>query len=236
MPTIQAYLEDAISDLFGSKIHVVGAGRTDAGVHAINQTAHFTPTRDARNYSLTKAFLSALPSDIVVKKAELAPPTFNAQKSASGKTYLYRIWNQPIPSAIHSKRALYMRVPLDLDILNKEAQDLVGTHDFNCFRTEGSGVGSTIRTITDAKFTKSQDFVEFRISGSGFLRQMVRNIVGTLLQIPLGHRKTGSIAQLIASKDRTQAGPAVPAHGLYMESVHYPEEITQELSLLDNRR
>ncbi|MDZ4678092.1 MAG: tRNA pseudouridine(38-40) synthase TruA [Oligoflexia bacterium] len=225
IPSIQGFMENAVEKLYGQKITIFGAGRTDAGVHALNQIAHFIPTRDPHSYNFVHAFQSLLPTDIVVKKAESVPVNFHAQTSAVDKTYIYKIWNEPIPSAIRSKRSLFIRKPLDIAKLNKAAQYFVGTHDFAALRTLGSAAKTTVRTVNWVKFTKNEDFVEFQINGNGFLKQMVRNIVGTLLQIELNDRHPDSIPELIATRNRQFAGPTVEPQGLYLKEVTYPIEL-----------
>ena len=227
IPSIQATLEDAVMKLMSveKKIPLFGAGRTDAGVHAINQVAHFIPPVDVRRFNFVHAFQALLPEDIVVKKAELVPADFHAQNLALSKTYIYRIWNEPIPSALRAKKSLWIRLPLNEQRLNKACQDLVGTHDFNAFRSLGSFVNTTTRTIHWAKFIRTGEFLEFHINGSGFLKQMVRNIVGTLLQIELNDRNPESLPGLIKSLDRRQAGPTVAPQGLYLDEVFYSPEL-----------
>lgn len=228
IPTIQEIIEDGLSLLFRQKIVLIGAGRTDAGVHASNQVAHFTPPRSAKEFNLVHAFQALLPPDITVKKAELVPGHFHAQNSATSKEYVYKVWNQPVPSALRSSKSLWIRRPLDVERLNQASQLLLGTRDFNCFRSEGSAVKSTVRTLYSAQVVKAGDFIEFRFLGSGFLKQMVRNIVGTLLQIELNSRSPESIPQLIDSRDRRQAGPTVEPQGLYLERVFYSPELDNQ--------
>jgi tRNA pseudouridine38-40 synthase len=223
--SIQQSLEEAAEKFLKEKISIFGAGRTDAGVHALNQVAHFDTSKDVDNYNLVRAFNSHLPEDITIKAAEKVGTHFHARKSAVSKTYMYKIWNNEIPSGLNQKRALWIRKPLDLDRLNQACLDITGTHDFNCFRSEGSYTRSTERTINSAKFTKSGEFIEFRVNGNGFLKQMVRNLVGTLLQIELNERDPESLPGLIASRDRTQAGPTMAAHGLYLEQVFYSPQL-----------
>lgn len=220
-PSVQQKLEEALAILFNEKVGLVGASRTDKGVHARNQVAHFRAPREVDTYNFIRAFPAYLPPDIVVKKAELVPDDFHAIKSAVAKTYVYRIWNNDIPSALLLNRALWIRKPLDIERLNRACRHLIGTQDFNCFRSEGTETQTTVRTINSAKFIKSEGFIEFHINGSGFLKQMIRNIVGTLLQIEMNGRDEDSIPALIASRDRTQAGPTVEPQGLYLEKVHY---------------
>lgn len=224
-PTIQEKLEEALLQLFKEKVSVIGSGRTDKGVHAINQAAHFDAPRDVSHFDLIRAFWPYLPSDIAVKDAKVVSSEFHAQRSAVSKKYIYRILNRHSPSALYAKRALWIRKPLNLELLNEGAQLLIGTHDFNCFRSEGSYVKDTIRTIFDAKFLKSGDFVEFHIRGSGFLKQMVRNIVGTLLELELRGRTMESLKTLILSRDRKLAGPTVQPQGLYLAEVFYPPNL-----------
>ena len=221
--SIQQTIEDATSKLFmqDKKILIVGAGRTDAGVHAVNQVAHFIPPQDVTRFNFVQAFQALLPPDITIKKAELVPPDFHAQNLALSKTYVYRIWNDPIPSALRARKSLWIRLPLNIERLNEGCEHLLGTHDFNAFRSEGSFINTTIRTINWCKFLKTKEYLEFHINGSGFLKQMVRNIVGTLLQIELNGRDPASLPDLIKSRDRKQAGPTVAPQGLYLADVFY---------------
>lgn len=231
LPTIQASLEGVLEQMFHTKINVIGAGRTDAGVHALNQVCHFVAPRKPEGINFVAAFSSHLNPDIAIKQAESVGDDFHAQRTSIGKTYLYRILNRPYPRALESGRSLWIRKPLDTEKLNRGAQHLVGTHDFNAFRSEGSFTKTTIRTVYKAEFTRDGDFVDFRITGSGFLKQMVRNIVGTLLHTEIGTTTTDDIPTILASKDRTKAGPTAPPQGLYLEKVYYPGEL--DLSAFD---
>jgi tRNA pseudouridine38-40 synthase len=210
------------------KVLLVGAGRTDAGVHAMNQVAHFIPPIDMTRYNLVHAFQALLPPDIVIKKTEKVEADFHAQNLALAKTYVYKIWNMPEPSALRARHSLWIRLPLNIKRLNEAAQALVGEHDFNAFRSEGSAINTTTRTIYAAKFARNDEYLEFHITGSGFLKQMVRNIVGTLLQIELNGRDPKSLPALIASRDRKQAGPTVEPQGLYLAQVFYDNEFESE--------
>jgi len=223
--SIQEAIENVLVQLFGRKVDLIGAGRTDSGVHATNQVAHFVAPRDISTFKFLHLFPTYLPADISVKRAELLPAEFHAQRSALAKTYIYKIWNGPVPSALRNRRALWVRRPLNLERLNLASQFLIGTHDFNCFRSEGSAVKTTQRTVNWARWVEVDDFIEFQINGTGFLKQMVRNIVGTLLQIEFGQRDPESIPTLIAGRDRTKAGPTVGPQGLYLERVFYPPHL-----------
>ncbi len=228
IPTLQGTIESALFELFKKKIHLMGAGRTDSGVHAENQVAHFIAPKDVTGYNFVHLFQSLLPSDICIKKAQLVPPHFHAQRSALSKTYTYKIWNEPLPSALRAHRSLWIRKPLNLERLNRACEAILGTHDFKCFRSEGSAIKSTIRTIHSAKFMKAGDYIEFSINGNGFLKQMVRNIVGTLLQIEMGLRDEKSIKELMDSRERMQAGPSARPQGLYLTQVFYPAELDNQ--------
>jgi len=225
LPSIQQTLEDILEKVLKTPVHLMGAGRTDAGVHAENQVAHFIAPKNLQGYNFVHLFQAFLPPEITIKKAELVPAHFHAQRSAVAKTYIYRIWNSSTPSGLRSKRSLWIRKPLNIERLNLAIQALVGTFDFNCFRSEGSAVKSTVRTIHWAKVEKRGDFIEFEINGDGFLKQMVRNIVGTLLQLEMGLREEESIPKLIESRNRMEAGPTVGPQGLYLARVFYPEEL-----------
>jgi tRNA pseudouridine38-40 synthase len=225
LPSIQGKIEEALFKVFKVRLSLIAAGRTDAGVHAENQVAHFIAPREVSTFKFVQMFPSFLPADIVIKKAELVSADFHSQRSSRGKTYVYRVWNEPLASALRSRYSLWIRKPLDLDRLNRACQHLLGTHDFNCFRSEGSAVRSTVRTIRSAKVLKKGDYVEFVVTGDGFLKQMVRNIVGTLIQIELNNRDPESLPALIASKDRKQAGPTVQPQGLYLSEVFYDPEL-----------
>jgi len=230
VPTIQEKIESALEELFQKPTTIVGAGRTDQGVHALAQVAHFTAPENVGRYKIVHAMQALLPKDIVVTEAIEVDPQFHAQFSATSKTYCYRILNRSVPSAVHNRYSLWVSRPLNLEILNKATHALIGEHDFASFRSQGTPVKSTVRTIFSAQFTcQGTDFVEFRINGSGFLKQMVRNIVGTLLDITWDRRSPNSLSELIALQDRKKAGMAVPPQGLCLERVFYPPELDKPL-------
>lgn len=227
-PSLQETLEKALSKLFNESIDVSASGRTDAGVHAQAQVCHFVTERPLPR-DLCWAVRSLLPDSLVVKKAWLAPDEFHATLSAEKKTYRYWIWNDPRPTALLSRYSHWVRQPLDLDYLNQQAQYLVGEQDFKSFQSAGTPVAHTVRQIYQVRWTRRHSrLVQFEVTGSGFLKQMVRNIVGTQLDFYLKNQPLESIVRVLESQDRRQAGPTAPPQGLFLWRVFYPHN-------LDNR-
>ena len=228
--TLQGTLEATLTQIYGEPIRVIGSGRTDSGTHAVGQVAHFTaPRRINAEERLVRALNSLLPDDIVVKAAYLAPKDFHALACARRKIYLYRIWNNPVRSALWRKRALWSPQPLNLRLLNTFAHQIVGEYDFKSFQTAGSETKTSVRRIFTCGFeARRGSLVEFRIEGSGFLKQMVRNLVGTMLYLD---RTKGSLADfrdILAARDRQRARATAPAHGLYLYRVGYPAALDKE--------
>ena len=228
-PSISRTLESALEKVFQHPIELCASGRTDAGVHALNQVGHFDTIllpEQLRRLDLGRATKSFLPETIVIKKAWIAPSDFHATLSAEKKTYRYLIYNSPTPSAFYSRTMGWMYKPLDLEYLNKSSQFLLGEHDFKSFQSVGSEVAHTTRTLYRAHWRwRSPKIAEFSITGSGFLKQMVRNIVGTEL---LMHRKgyrPEKMAEILAKMDRKAAGPPAQPQGLYLMKVYYPQDL-----------
>ncbi len=229
-PSIQQALEIALSQLFNTEFKTQGSGRTDAGTHAYQQVVDFELNQNIDNINFIRGINRYLPLDIRVMNAFEVPDTFNSLRSSISKTYVYKINNQPVPCPIKSDLTYWVRNQLDLKYLNEISQPLVGNHDFASFQTAGTPVLTTVREIYEAKWIEKPDQeVWFVISGNGFLKQMVRNIVGTLLD---GHWKKAhtadSISKILASKSRPQAGSTAPAHGLYLYEVKYPEDLDKK--------
>lgn len=225
-------IEEALTKIFNEKISLFASGRTDAGVHALNQVCHFETARridPAKKWDLCWALNTQLPPSIVVKKAWLAPEDFHATLSATHKTYRYLIVNQPRPSAHLTRYAEWVRQPLNLQHLQESSQILVGYHDFKSFQSAGTEVKTTDRHIYQAKWEwRRPGLAQFTITGSGFLKQMVRNIVGTSLMLERKKRKPLEMRDILDSKDRIVAGPPASPQGLYLLRVYYPRD-------LDNR-
>lgn len=222
-------LEEALSSILNEKIGLYASGRTDAGVHAVNQVCHFETTKpEAFFYKIDFcwALNSKLPPSIVVKEAWIAPMDFHATISSTHKTYRYIIRNSDRPSPFLSRYAHWVRNKLDIDYLNSLCIYLIGTKDFKSFQSVGSEVPHTVRTIYKAQWVSKRDGgLEFRITGSGFLKQMVRNIVGTQLHLERIKEKCEKFNEIINLKDRQKAFAPAPPQGLYMWKVYYPLEL-----------
>lgn len=222
-------IEKALEKVFNEKIVLFASGRTDAGVHALNQVCHFSTQRKidpAKKWDICWALNSHLPSSIVVKKAWIAPEEFHATLSATHKTYRYIIRNNPRPSAHLSRYAEWVRKPLDLEHLQKSSRFLLGNHDFKSFQSVGTPIVDTVREIYQADWSwRRPGILQFEITGSGFLKQMVRNIVGTSLMLERRQENPNKMKEIIDLKDRRQAGPPAPAQGLYLLRVYYPQDL-----------
>jgi tRNA pseudouridine38-40 synthase len=222
--SIQGVLEGALAPIEGAPVSVHGAGRTDAGVHALGQVASVELTAGHDTSTLFRALNAVLPEDIRVVALEEAPRGFHARFSAVAKTYEYRVVNAPIVSAFVHRYVWHITQPLDLDAMRAAAEPLVGRHDFAVFQAAGSTVASTERTIARLDWEDGGGFdlpIVMRVTGDGFLRHMVRNIVGTLVEIGAGRWDPWRVLELLEGGDRTQAGPTAPARGLFLTRVDY---------------
>ncbi len=220
--SIQEVLEAKLHKITQEKIRVIGSGRTDSGVHAEGQVAHFQTSSAMTPGEFLKALNSLLPSDIVVKKVEEAKPDFHAQISATRKTYRHTILNRDYPSALHCRVAHYIATPtLNVTAMRKAARCLVGRKDFKAFQSAGCTSKTTLREIYRLSIAKEDDFIRITVDGSGFLKYMVRIIVGTLIEIGWGKRPPEQMKVILKSKDRLMAGPTAPSRGLYLVKVVY---------------
>ncbi|MEE9912432.1 MAG: tRNA pseudouridine(38-40) synthase TruA [Deltaproteobacteria bacterium] len=220
--SIQQILEEAVWRIIGEKVSIIASGRTDAGVHALNQVASF---QAQSALPVNKIFLgvnSVLPEDIIVKDLQEAPPDFNALKNARGKIYLYRIRNQRLRPVLGRQYFWFVRFPLDIERMRKAAFYLTGEHDFSCFCATGCDIKDRVRTLGDIAIVAGDDgMLEITVESSGFLRHMVRNIVGTLVDVGRGKLTPDDLPDIIASRDRKKAGIAAPACGLFLKEVRY---------------
>lgn len=225
-------IEIALEKVFNEKIVLFASGRTDAGVHALNQVCHFSTHRKidpAKKWDLCWALNSHLPPSIVVKKAWLAPEDFHATLSATHKTYRYLIINQGRPSAHLARYADWIRKPIDIEHLRQSSKLVLGNQDFKSFQSVGTPIIDTVREIYQAEWKwRKENLLQFTITGNGFLKQMVRNIVGTSLMLEKKGQNPNKMKEIIELKDRRAAGPPAPAQGLYLMRVYYPQD-------LDNR-
>ncbi len=222
--SIQGLLEDALAPFEGERVRVHGAGRTDAGAHALAQVASVSLTASHDVETLMRALNVVLPPDVRIQAIEETPPDFHARFDAVGKVYEYRIVNAPFVSAFLHRYALHVPQRLDLGAMRAAAEPLSGTHDFAAFQGIGSVVDGTERTIHAIEWQPgagADQPLALRITGNGFLRHMVRNIVGTLVEVGLGRWPVPRVAAVLDSRDRARAGPTVPATGLFLVRVLY---------------
>ncbi len=220
-PTIQEKIETSLRAMTGENIKLSGSGRTDSGVHALGQVASFKTQIRLSPAEIQKGLNSMLPKDIVIIAAEEADPGFHAQLSAESKTYIYKILNRPFPSAILRERAWFMPYPLNARFMNEAARMLLGEHDFRAFTQSESSVKSTVRTVLHAGIETKRDILEFRIEADGFLKRMVRLIVGTLVQVGKEKITPEQFHEILESGEKTKFVHAAPARGLYLKEVRY---------------
>jgi len=222
--SIQALLEDALAPIEGGRVTVHGAGRTDAGVHALAQVATVSLSSSIDPVTLARALNAELPRDVRVLSMQEVEPGFHARFSATGKVYEYRIVNAPIVSPFIQRYVWHVAPPLEIGAMRDASNALVGLHDFAAFQGSGSVVASTDRIVRSISWEDGAGYdlpLVMRIAGNGFLRHMVRNIVGTLVEIGIGRWPASRAAEILVSLDRTQAGPTAPAQGLFLVRVEY---------------
>ena len=218
---IQGEIENAIKEITGEEIDLIGSGRTDAGVHAFGQVANFKTNSNLPIEKFAIAINSKLKKSIVIKEAEEVDERFHSRYNAKQKTYRYVINNSRQGTAIY--RDLECHIPMDLDIveMQKAAKHFEGEHDFKAFKASGTSSKSSVRTIYKAEIIEEGDRIKIELTGNGFLYNMVRIISGTLVDVGLGKIKAEEIQSIIESEDRSKAGKTLPAHGLYLVEVKY---------------
>ncbi len=242
--TIQQILEERLAKFFGHKLVIHGAGRTDTGVHAQGQVVTFSTIGTIPTDKIVQACRAVLPDDIVVLEAEEVSANFHARKSAVSKTYLYRIYQSAHPNPFWRKYAWRIRHDLDYAAMQKALSLIIGTHDFSSFKAAGSTAVSPVRTITDATCVRADlpDGVllpgmsgqvilyDFVFAGTGFLYHMVRNLMGTLVNVGTHKITIHDMAKILAAKDRGTAGKTAPPQGLYLLAVQYGELTRPDLA------
>ena len=221
-PTIQGTLEEKLSRLTGERIRLTGSGRTDSGVHALGQVAHFRTQSQMDIRTIQRALNSLLPPDIVIQKVEEIDEGFHARKHSKSKVYEYRILNRNLRSVFHRGYVWHIPQKLNLTEMKKATQSLIGEHDFSAFRTVGSPTRTTVRRVIRAEWKRGQGgLIRFEIEADGFLKQMVRSIVGTLIEIGKGKMNAAEFRKILELKNRRKAGPTAPAQGLFLKEVKY---------------
>jgi tRNA pseudouridine38-40 synthase len=220
--TIQEVMEDNLSRIVNEKVVLIASSRTDTGVHALNQVANFRTASRLPLRNLRLGINSLLPPDIVVKEASEVPWEFHSRYHATSKIYRYRIFNNPVRTALRRDVCWFVHHTLDMEAMKRAATQLLGAHDFNSFCAAQCEVEDRVRTVTDVALDKEDDgMIVFRIEADGFLRHMVRNIVGTLVDIGKGRIPEEDMVRIIEARDRRCAGQAAPARGLCLVEVKY---------------
>ena len=220
--TIQGEIEKALLIMTTKRVVLNGSGRTDAGVHALGQTANFHCDTDIEPGAFLKGLNSLLAEDIVIRDCRQVDDAFHARYNVISKIYHYQIFNHPVPSAFKRLYVWSIRKQLNTKAMRSAISDLIGSHDFKAFEGVGSPRTHTTRHVMAADLAESANrLLTFRIEADGFLRFMVRNIVGTLVDVGLGKTSPAEFKQILKSRDRTKAGPTAPARGLCLMEVKY---------------
>ena len=223
--TVQEKVSESLEKILQEKISLVGSGRTDSGVHALGQVAHFSAKKPIDVKNLLYSLNSLLPDDILILSIEEALDSFHSQKSAIKKTYQYHFHLSRISNPFFQDFIWQVAYNLNIDNMQKAAQYILGEHDFRAFANQsdqGSCARNPVREIQSAFFEFQDPFLFFEISANGFFYKMVRNIVGTLIDIGRGKLKVEEMQTILRSCDRSKASPAAPPQGLYLHSVQYP--------------
>jgi len=220
-PSIQAEVERALATLHKAPRRVTAAGRTDAGVHALGQVASFAEPAPLPLAAYVQGMNGLLPDDIAVRAASVEPDGFDARRSARGKRYRYRILNVPTRAPLERHRAWQVFRPLDVAALRAAAAPLVGRHDFAAFQAADCESAHAVREVRRLEVERAGPEIAIVIEATAFVKHMVRNIAGTLVEVGLGRRDAGSIPALLAGRDRTRAGRTAPPQGLVLEEVFY---------------
>ncbi len=222
-PSVQQALEEAVTAFCGETATVQGAGRTDAGVHALGQVAHVDIARETEADTVRKALNHLVrPAPIVVLASEAVADDFHARFSAIGRRYRYRILNRRAMPALDRNRVWWVPVPLDAAAMHEAAQVLIGTHDFSSFRAARCQAKSPLKTLDRLDVARDGNGIAVEAAARSFLHHQVRNIVGTLKLVGEGKWRAGDVADALNARDRSAGGPTAPAEGLYLTSVEYP--------------
>jgi len=220
--SVQQILEEALGLITSDKVTLIGSGRTDAGVHAMNQAANIKSATKLPADKIFRGVNSVLPPDVVIKKLEEVSIDFHAQRDVQSKIYVYRICNQSLRPVLGRDYFWFIRYPLDLEKMREAAQALLGTHDFSCFCATGTDVKDRVRTLTGIDIETGPDgLINITVEARGFLKYMVRNIVGTLTEVARGKREPREMREIIDSRNRNIAGVTAPARGLFLKEVIY---------------
>ncbi|MGQ0680206.1 MAG: tRNA pseudouridine(38-40) synthase TruA [Actinomycetota bacterium] len=224
LPTVQGTVEEALSRVLGTETLTVGAGRTDAGVHALAQVMSFRSDRVQDPFELLRRLNALCGPQIAVIELQEAPEGFDARFSAEARTYEYAILTREIHDPFARHTTWHHPKHLDADLMAKGAQSLLGEHAFDAFGRVEEGK-NPVRRVEAIDIEHDGDLITIRVTANSFLQQMVRSIVGTLVQVGIGRFHPDDVGRILHSRDRAQAGPVAPPHGLFLVSVGYPEEL-----------
>jgi tRNA pseudouridine38-40 synthase len=219
--TIQEVVVRGIRELTGESVNLIGSGRTDAGVHALGQSANFLTASTIPPDAFYRALNTRLPLDIRITSSCECAMGFHSRYHAKGKSYIYKIVESPVGSPFYSDLAFHISRTLDWKAMKEAAAYFIGEHDFKTFMASGSSVKTTVRTIEEISFAKNGDLREMTFRGNGFLYNMVRIMVGTLYEVGYHRLHPQDMARIIESRDRSRAGVTAPAQGLYLKEVYY---------------
>lgn len=220
-PTIESVLNETLSALLGEKITVIGASRTDSGVHSLGNVAVFDTDTRIPAEKISYALNQRLPDDIVIQESKEVAPDFHPRHCDSTKTYEYRILNRQFPLPTERRDSYFCYQKLDVEAMREAAQYIVGTHDFASFCAAHAQTETTVRTVYACTVEKTGDMICIRVTGAGFLYNMVRIIAGTLIEVGIGARQPGDMQTILAACSRSAAGPTAPAHGLTMMGIQF---------------
>lgn len=218
---VQEVVEAALAQLLGQAVRIHSSGRTDAGVHARGMAAHFQTASSLPLQAFREGVNRFLPGEVVIREAVEMPDGFHARFSAKGKWYRYTIYRHAVRSPLAARTAWHLRGNLDIEQMRLAAAALVGEHDFRAFRSSGCVAQTTVREIFRVDIQVEREFLYLDFRGSGFLRNMVRMLTGTLVEVGQGRRPAGDLPRLLAGEPGLQCGPTAPAHGLCLEEVWY---------------
>lgn len=219
--TIQGKIEDVLSKMTGESIEIIGSGRTDMGVHAVGQVINFKTKSNESVSKIQKYLYNYLPESIVIKEIEEVDERFHSRYNAKSKTYLYKIDNNKFHNPFNRKYSYHVEKKLDLEKMREASEYLVGEHDFSSFASSRSKKKSHVRTIESISIQQNNDLIEIYISGDGFLYNMVRIIIGTLVDVGLNKISPSEVKEILEAKDRKVGGETAPAKGLFLYRVKY---------------
>ncbi|WP_047986523.1 tRNA pseudouridine(38-40) synthase TruA [Ornithinibacillus californiensis] len=219
--TIQGKIENVLTELAGEKIEIIGSSRTDAGVHALAQTANFKMRKNATEEEVMQYLNRYLPNDISVIDVTLVQDRFHARYNAKDKNYVYKIWNEQYPHPFMRKYSMHVEDKLDIEKMREASNYFLGKHDFTSYSNAKSKKKSMVREIYSLEIHENEGFIEITVRGNGFLYNMVRKIVGTLIEVGLGVKEAAAIPSIIDSKERIQTGRMADAEGLFLKKVGF---------------